>query len=80
MRCAKCGAKARGAGYPTPLGERVCRNCHDTIAGLVVGMGSGGGLSGALAGPGLLRWLGDALHPKGSRRQSESEPTDEARP
>lgn len=74
MRCAKCGTKLRGGGYPSPLGETVCQRCHDTIAGAAVGLASGGGLGGALAGPGLLTWISDALHPgrRAERKAAEA--------
>lgn len=79
MRCAKCGTKLRGGGYPSPLGERVCQSCHTTIAGAAIGvMGAGGfgapgALPGAIAGPGILRWISETLHPSKRRARIAAE-------
>lgn len=75
MRCPKCGAKIRDGGDPTPLGQQVCQQCHDTIAGAVIGLGSGGGLGGALAGPGVLRWVRESLHPERKQERLRAEAT-----
>lgn len=55
MNCAKCGRSILGQGYPTPLGERVCRPCSDKINGFVYGSLSGGA-AGGMQGASLTRW------------------------
>ena len=63
-RCSKCGAKLRDGGHGSPLGELVCGSCATTINGAALGLLSGGGLGGALAGPGILGWVQRSLRPR----------------
>lgn len=79
-RCEKCGAKIRDAGSGTPTGGRVCTGCADVTNGAAVGMLSGGGLGGALAGPGILRWMRKALHKRRPDERSEQPAAQPAEP
>lgn len=63
MKCESCGKSVLGSGRPTPLGERVCNTCSDRINGFVVG-GMTGGVGGAVAGPGLMKWVRESLSGK----------------
>ena len=56
MKCDKCGRSMLSAGRPTPLGQSVCASCSDKVNGLIIG-GATGGLGGAVAGPGIVRWI-----------------------
>ncbi len=62
MRCAECGAKRRSGSGFSPLGEPVCARCSDTLLGLITG-GAAAGLGGAVAGPSIMRWVRESLHP-----------------
>ncbi len=75
-RCAKCSTKLRDGGHPSPLGERVCGSCATTINGAAVGLMSGGGLGGALAGPGILGWVQRTLRPR-SRKPEQADDGDQ---
>ncbi|GAA1394154.1 hypothetical protein [Luteococcus peritonei] len=60
MRCAKCRRSILGKSYASPIGERVCRSCHDKLTGFILG-GAVGGAGGAAAGPKLMKSLRNPL-------------------
>jgi len=62
MRCSSCG-RNRASGRTSPLGSPLCTNCYDKQYGVLMGMMAGSpGL--AVAGPGIVRWVREALNPK----------------
>lgn len=63
----------RDGGHATPLGELRCASCANVVNGAALGAMAGGGIGGAVAGPGILRWISEALHPAKKRERLERE-------
>ena len=59
-KCSQCGKSMRRGKYYSPLGHPVCEACYERVNGMIVG-GMTGGVGGAVAGPGILRWVRKSL-------------------